>query len=121
MVAGPNPAEGSILTNMEPHIKNQFSVSEAYHGSINIVICETVTRQDDDDIYHFSTRIKNHRKALATLENGQMALDLLDHFAVLGLSPARISKYATELRTLLKHANFNPKSVTKKEVEKVVA
>jgi integrase/recombinase XerD len=120
MVAGPNPAEGSKLTGRKPYPKLGSKVPGAYKRSTNIVYCGNV-RSSNRDIYNFPGRLKNHREALAKLRNGQTALAFLDHLSVLGLSQARVSKYATALRTLLKHTNFNPKRATKKDIERVVA
>jgi len=73
------------------------------------------------DLYNYPRRLEKNRQALAGMKNGQTTLAFLDHLLVLGLSVARVSKYAAHLRTLLRQMNFSPETATRKDVEEVVA
>jgi len=54
------------------------------------------------------------------MPNGHLAVQFLDRLTALDLSTAKISKYSSHLRTLLKIIKFNIKTATRKQIEKDV-
>lgn len=65
-------------------------------------------------IYNCPRRLEKNKQALAKMKNGQLALALLDHLLMLGLSVARVSKYSAHLRTILRQMNFTLKEAKKR-------
>jgi len=74
-----------------------------------------------NEIYDYNERLKRYRRIIKGLRNGRLALKFLDHLSALGLSVARVSKYASHLPTLLRVINFDPADATRNDVERVVA
>ena len=72
-------------------------------------------------IYDYEERLRRYRRIIKRLRNGELALRFLDHLAALGLSVARVSKYASHLPPLLRVIDFDPAEATRQDVEKVVA
>ncbi len=73
------------------------------------------------EIYDYEERLRGYKRNIERLRNGRLALDFLSHLGALGLSIARVSKYASHLPTLLRAINFNLAEAKKEDVEKVVA
>ena len=73
------------------------------------------------EIYDYEERLQRYRRAIKRLRNGDLALRFLDHMAALGLSVARVSKYASHLLVLLRVIDFDLKEATRSDVERVVA
>jgi len=48
-------------------------------------------------LYKYRERIARYRRVIKNLRNGDFALKFLNHLGALGLSDARISKYASHL------------------------
>ncbi|MBS7633839.1 hypothetical protein KEJ15_09570 [Candidatus Bathyarchaeota archaeon] len=74
-----------------------------------------------DEIYDFDVAIRRHRKILAQLRHGELALSFLDHIASFGLSKASVAKHAGHLISLLRVMDFDPATATRKDVERIVA
>jgi len=74
-----------------------------------------------EDIYNFERSIARYRRTIGGLRNGEVALRLLDHLASLGLSAAAISNNAAHLVALLRLIDFDVRSATREDVERVVA
>ena len=47
-----------------------------------------------ENMYGYESAIRRYRRIIGGLRNGKLALSFLDHLACLGLSKARIAKYA---------------------------
>jgi len=73
------------------------------------------------EIYDYEERLRRYRRVIKRLRNGGLALRFLDHLSALGLSVARVSKYASHLPPLLRVIDFEPAEATRQDVEKVVA
>ncbi|MEM3641131.1 MAG: tyrosine-type recombinase/integrase [Candidatus Bathyarchaeia archaeon] len=73
------------------------------------------------EAYGFKSAIERYRRIIGRLGNGDLALSFLDHLASLGLSSARIAKYAGHLIAILRVVDFNLAEATRKQVERVVA
>ena len=74
-----------------------------------------------EEIYNFERSIARYRRIIGGLRNGEVALRLLDHLASLGLSEAAISNNAAHLVALLRLIDFDVRSATREDVERVVA
>ena len=74
-----------------------------------------------EEIYNFERSIARYRRTIGGLRNGEVALRLLDHLASLGLSAAAISNNAAHLVALLRLIDFDVRSATREDVERVVA
>ena len=74
-----------------------------------------------ESLYKYRERIARYRRIIKNLRNGDLALKFLDHLGVLGLSDARISKYASHIPPLLRVIDFDLTAATKQDVETVVA
>jgi len=74
-----------------------------------------------NEIYDYEKRLERYKRIIKGLRNGGLALKFLDHLSALGLSIARVSKYASHLPTLLRVIDFDLASATKRDVERVVA
>jgi len=74
-----------------------------------------------EEIYNFERSIARYRRTIGGLRNGEVALRLLDHLASLGLSEAAISNNAAHLVALLRIIDFDVRSATREDVERVVA
>ena len=70
-------------------------------------------------VHNYDKRLEGHIKTILGLKNGKLALSFLNHLKALGLSKARITKYANYLTTLLRIIDFDLKKATKKDVERV--
>ena len=73
------------------------------------------------EIYDYEERLRRYKRIIKCLRNSGLALRFLDHLAVLGLSVARISKYASHLPALLRVIDFDLADATREDVERVVA
>jgi len=104
-----------------PNPENTFKSAFAYIGSATYNLCESVTATTNRDVYNYPRRLEKNKEAIAKMRNGLVSLNFLDHLLVQGLTPARVSKYAAHLRTLLRVIDFQPENATKQDVEKVVA
>ena len=71
--------------------------------------------------YDYDERLEWYRRIIKELKNAKLALKFLDHLSALGLSVARVSKYASHLPASLRVIDFNPINATRNDVEKVVA
>ncbi|RLG91032.1 MAG: hypothetical protein DRO36_05100 [Candidatus Hecatellales archaeon] len=71
-------------------------------------------------IHSYDKRLEGYIKTILGLKNGRLALSFLNHLKALGLSKARIAKYASHLVVLLKTIDFNLENATKKDVERIV-
>ena len=74
-----------------------------------------------NEIYDYEKRLERYKRIIKGLRNGGLALKFLDHLSALGLSIARVSKYASHLPTLLRVIDFDLASATRRDVERVVA
>jgi site-specific recombinase XerD len=76
----------------------------------------------DTPIHDYEQRLIRARRSIKQLlPNGKIALHFLDHLNALDLSLARVTKYATHLPVLLRIIEVDLKTITKTEVETVVA
>jgi len=73
------------------------------------------------EIYDYEERLQRYKRIIKGLRNGDLALRFLDHMAALGLSVARVSKYASHLLVLLRVIDFDLKEATRSDVERVIA
>ena len=73
------------------------------------------------EIYDYEERLQRYKRIIKGLRNGGLALRFLDHMAALGLSVARVSKYASHLLVLLRVIDFDLKEATRSDVERVIA
>jgi len=104
-----------------PYTENGSKPDFPYKGLATKNSSDVMGAALDGDIYNYPRRLEKHRQALAKMRNGQLTLAFLDHLLVLGLSIARVSKYAAHLRTLLRIIDYKPREATKQDVEKIVA
>ena len=75
-----------------------------------------------EGIYDYEERLERYRRIIAGFgANGEIALRLLDHLTSLGLSIARVSKIASHIPALLRVIDFDLRSATRADVERVVA
>jgi integrase len=72
-------------------------------------------------IYDYEQRLVRYRRSIKTLKNGELALKFLDHLGALGLSTARVAKYASHIPVLLRVIDFDLKEAAREDVERVVA
>jgi integrase len=72
-------------------------------------------------IYDYDQRLVRYKRSIQPLRSAEMALRLLDHLGALGLSVARVSKYASHLPPLLRAIDVGVKEMTRADAEKVVA
>jgi hypothetical protein len=74
------------------------------------------------EIYDYEERLKRYRRIIAGFgANGETALRFLDHLGSLGLTVARISKYACHIPAILRLVNFNLAEATRSDIKRVVA
>lgn len=73
------------------------------------------------EIYDYKESLERYKRIIRGLRNGELALRFLDHLGALGLSIARVSKYAGHLPALLRVIDFDPSRATKEDIERVVA
>ena len=116
-----NPGRSTTITDLMPHPKNQSKPACPFKEMKTKNSSDHMDAGTNDDLYNYPRRLERDREALAKLPNGETALAFLNHLQVLGLSLARVTKYSAHLRTLLKVINFQPKTATKRDVEKTVA
>ena len=72
-------------------------------------------------IHSYDKRLEGYIKAILGLKNGRLALSFLNHLRALGLSKARIAKYANHLLVLLRNIDFNLEKATKKMLKRLLA
>lgn len=72
-------------------------------------------------IYDYDQRLAASKRNIKLLRNGEVSLRFLDHLGALGLSTARVSKYACHLPVLLRAMDFDLKDAARSDFEKVVA
>lgn len=72
-------------------------------------------------IHDYDKSLKRSKRTLQTLHNGEVALRFLDHMSALGLSTARVAKYATKLVVLLRVIDKDLKDLNREDAERVVA
>ena len=76
----------------------------------------------NESIHDYEQRLERSRRIINQLPNNKISLQFLDHLGALGLSIARVSKYAAHMPVLLRIAEeVNFKTITKTDVEKIVA
>ena len=75
----------------------------------------------DEPIHDYEQRLARHQRNIRQLPNGEIALQFLNHLNALGLSTARVTKYATHLPPLLRLINADLKTITKQDIECIVA
>ncbi len=82
-----------------------------------------MSMKQDKSIYNYDQRLIGYRRNIEVLHNGKVTLRFLDHLGALGLSVARVSKYASHLPAVLRliRADVELKDMTKSDVESVVA
>ncbi|MEM4521066.1 MAG: tyrosine-type recombinase/integrase, partial [Candidatus Bathyarchaeia archaeon] len=73
------------------------------------------------DIHEAGKRLEAARARLSGLEHSELLLKFLDHLGSLGLSKARVLKYANHLFKIFRHVAFDPSAATKHDIERVVA
>jgi integrase len=73
------------------------------------------------EIYDYKERLKRYRRIIRRLRNGGLALRFLGHLSSLGLSLARLSKYASHIPALLRLIDFDLAQATRDGIERVVA
>jgi phenylalanine-4-hydroxylase len=72
-------------------------------------------------IYDYEQRLIRYRRTIKRLRNGEAALRFLDHLGALGLSTARVAKYASHLPILLRKTDFELQDIQRVDAERVVA
>jgi hypothetical protein len=72
-------------------------------------------------IYDYEQRLARSKHNIKPLRNSEVALKFIDHLGALGLSTARVAKYACHLPVLLKEIEFDVKLASREDVERVVA
>ncbi|MGD6805892.1 MAG: tyrosine-type recombinase/integrase [Candidatus Bathyarchaeia archaeon] len=77
--------------------------------------------QTDEPIHDYQRHLAGFKRSIKLLPNGETALCFLDHLGALGLSVARVTKYAGHLPVLLRTINVDLKTMSKADVEAVVA
>jgi len=75
----------------------------------------------NEPIHDYDQRLIRARRSLKLLPNGEVAIRFLDHLSALGLSLARVTKYAAHMPVLLRAINTDLKTMTKQDVEAIVA
>jgi len=65
--------------------------------------------------------MKRYRRILKGLRNSDLAFRFLDHLGALGLSRARICKYASHLIVLLRVIDFSSSDASRSDVERVAS
>jgi site-specific recombinase XerD len=75
----------------------------------------------DEPIHDYEQRLVRARRSIKQLPNGETALQFLNHLNALGLSLVRVTKYAIQLPVLLRMIEVDLKTITKMDVEVVVA
>jgi len=90
-------------------LSSSFKPSEHFNNAIR------------NKIYYFDERLERYKRIIKGLRNGGLALKFLDHLSALGLSAARVSKYAGHLPALLRVIDFDLTKATRGDVERVVA
>ena len=75
----------------------------------------------DEPIHDYQQSLKKSRHNIKMLQNGETAIRFLDHLGALGLTVARVTKYACHLPALLRIIDVNLKTISKSDVESVVA
>ncbi|MEM1586752.1 MAG: hypothetical protein QXX99_00090 [Candidatus Bathyarchaeia archaeon] len=74
------------------------------------------------DIHGFEGRLEGYRRIIAGFgHNDEVTLRFLDHLFSLGLSVARVCKYADHAIALLRVIDFELEKATKRDVERIVA
>jgi len=63
--------------------------------------------------------VEGYIRTILRPRNGKLALNSFNHLKALGLSKARITKYASHLIALLKTIDFNLEKATKKMLKKL--
>ncbi|MCL2690963.1 MAG: site-specific integrase [Candidatus Bathyarchaeota archaeon] len=76
---------------------------------------------NNESIHDYEQRLVRSRRNINLLRNGKTALRFLDHLGAIGLSVARVSKYASHMPAILRIIDVDLKVMTKSEVETVVA
>ncbi|MEM2169232.1 MAG: hypothetical protein QW186_05455, partial [Candidatus Bathyarchaeia archaeon] len=75
-----------------------------------------------DEIYDYGERLRRYRRIIAGFgRNGEVALRFIDHLFSLGLSEARVAKFAGHVIALLRVIDFDLEKATRRDVERVVA
>ncbi|MCL2359857.1 MAG: site-specific integrase [Candidatus Bathyarchaeota archaeon] len=82
---------------------------------------KNMTTHNEEPIHDYAQRLTRHKRNIKQLPNGETALQFLNHLGAIGLSLARVTKYATHLPPLLRMTNIDLKTITKSEVETIVA
>ncbi|MDR0460748.1 MAG: hypothetical protein LBH62_04855 [Nitrososphaerota archaeon] len=75
----------------------------------------------NEPIHDYDQRLIRAHRSLKLLPNGEVAIRFLDHLSALGLSLARVAKYASHIPVLLRMVNTDLKAMTKSDVEAIVA
>jgi site-specific recombinase XerD len=75
----------------------------------------------DEPIHNYEQYLTRHKRNIKQLPNGEIALQFLNHLNALGLSTARVTKYAIHLPPLLRIINADLKTITKQDIERIVA
>jgi hypothetical protein len=75
----------------------------------------------NEPIHDYDQRLVRARHSLKLLPNGEVTIRFLDHLGALGLSIARVTKYAAHLPVLLRMIDTDLKSMSKADVETIVA
>ncbi|MEM3466253.1 MAG: hypothetical protein QW566_07265, partial [Candidatus Jordarchaeales archaeon] len=71
------------------------------------------------DIHDVVKRLEAARSRLSQLPYNEILLSFLDHLESLGLSRARVLKYATSLCTIYRHVPFDPANASKRDIERI--
>jgi hypothetical protein len=75
-----------------------------------------------DSIHDYKERLERYRRIIAGFgAHGEIALRFLNHLVSLGLSTARVSKIASHIPALLRAIDFDLRSATRADVERVAA
>ena len=72
-------------------------------------------------IHDYEKSLNRSKRAIQKLSNCDVALRFLDHMSALGLSTARVAKYAAKLAVLLRRIDKDLKDLNREDVERVVA
>jgi len=80
-----------------------------------------MTTHNEEPIHDYEQRLTRHKRNIKQLPNGETTLQFLNHIGAIGLSLARVTKYATHLPPLLRMINTDIKTITKSQVETIIA
>ncbi len=79
------------------------------------------SKDEMSNIHDYTGRLERCKRTISKLRNRDLALRLPNCLGALGLSTARIFKYAGHLPSLLRVIDFDPSGATREDIERVIA